>query len=221
MSASVEILLLWAVFAATHMGLSSTRLRPRIVARIGEAAFMGIYSLVALAIFVPLVGCYFDHKHDGPLLWSLGGVPGLRALMYIGMGFALSLLVSGLARPSPASMAPGRAEVDGVLRVTRHPLFMAAGLYGVLHLLVARVNLSELMFFGGFTLFALAGCRHQDQRKLVTSGPEFRKFHDETSFLPGARGGLLLWLREQPIPVAIGIGLTILLRVQHTQLFGG
>jgi len=222
MPASLAIFLLWVAFAATHMGLASTRLRPRIVEKIGERGYQGLYSLVALAIFIPLVACYFGHKHAGPRLWWAGDLPGAKLVVYIGMGFAFSLLVSGVVRPSPASLsAGGRVEVSGVLRVTRHPLFMAVGLYGVLHLLVVQVHLSDLAFFGGFPLFAIAGCRHQDLRKLASPGEDFRRFHAETAFLPGARGGLLAWIREQPIAIAIGIGLTVLVRQQHASWFGG
>jgi uncharacterized membrane protein len=177
---------------------------------------------VALAIFVPLVWVYFDHKHQGPYLWSLGALPGLRWVMYVGMGSAFAMLVSGLARPSPASLAPGRPIVKGVFRVTRHPLFMAAGLYGLLHLLVVPVYATELAFFGGFPLFVWIGCRHQDQRKLAEGHEAFRRFHTGTPFLPRFRPSALLpAIREDAIPVAVGIAATVLLRVYHTQLFGG
>ena len=53
----------------------------------------------------------------------LGSLPGLRWGVYLLMGFAFALIVAGNARPSPASIAPGRAEAEGVLRVTRHPLW--------------------------------------------------------------------------------------------------
>ena len=101
------IILLWATFAATHMGLSSIGLRPRLVARVGESGFVGLYSLVALAIFVPLVATYFGHKHTGPALWYLGGLPGIRYVMYAGMALAMTLLVGGLMRPSPAARETG------------------------------------------------------------------------------------------------------------------
>jgi uncharacterized membrane protein len=177
-TAAATILLLWAAFAASHMGLASNRLRPRLVARLGERGYSGIYSLISLATFVPLVAVYFGHKHAGPLLWNLGDVPGMRWLMYVGMGLAFALVVAGGARPSPASMVPGKAEVKGVFRITRHPVFMGIGLYGLIHLLVVPVNASELVFFGGFPVFAVAGCRHQDQRKLGTLGDDFRRVHD-------------------------------------------
>jgi uncharacterized membrane protein len=219
--AALEIAALWAAFAATHMGLSSQGLRPKLVARLGALGFQGVYSLIALAIFVPMVGHYFSHKHAGPQLWHLGGLPGMRSAMYAGMGLALVLMVGGLLRPSPAAAFPGAGEARGVQRITRHPLFMGAGLFGLLHLLVAPVNAAELAFFGGFPLFAWAGCRHQDRRKLAEGGEAFRRFHAETGFLPFTAPGALRGLREQPLAVVLGIAAAVLLRTYHSAWFSG
>jgi uncharacterized membrane protein len=218
--AAAAIVFGWLAFAVAHMGLSSAPVRTRLIAAIGERAFLGVYSLVALATFVPLVWLYFAHKHQGPFLWYFGAGPVVRWIMYAGMALALSLLVAALLRPSPAAFAPGKAEVAGAYHITRHPLFMAVGIYGVLHLLVARVNATELAFFAGFPLFAWAGCRHQDRRKLATGDEKFRRFHDETVFFPFTGPGALQGLREIRLPLLIGTGLAIGLRVFHPRLFG-
>jgi uncharacterized membrane protein len=217
-----RIALLWIAFGASHMVLSSVRLRPRIVARLGERPFLGVYSLVALATFVPMVAIYFGNKHAGPHLFYLGGVPGLRILEYVLMGVALALLVAGIVRPSPASLAPGKPEPAGVLRVTRHPVFMAIGIFGLAHLLVVSVNAADLAFFAGFPIFALLGCWHQDVRKLASGDAAFRHFHASTPFLPlSAPGALPTAVREDALPIAIGVAATVLLRWFHPQLFGG
>jgi uncharacterized membrane protein len=217
--ATIGLASLWIGFAATHMGMSSLRLRPRLVGALGDRPFQGVYSLVALAIFVPLVALYFHHKHQGAPLWYLGALPGLRYGIYAGMAVAFALLVGGLARPSPTSMQAGRTEVRGMLRVTRHPVFMAAGLFGLLHLLVVSVWSSDLAFFGGFPLFAVIGSRHQDARKLATGSEDFRRFHAATSLLPDPRG-LAGALRDDPIPAAIAVAATVVLRMFHPTLFG-
>ena len=219
MEAALTLAALWFAFAATHMGMSSQRFRPRLVAALGDRGFQGVYSLIALAIFVPLVAFYFRHKHAGPPLWSLGAVPGLRHAMYLGMALAFALLVGGLMRPSPTGMIPSKAEVRGMLRVTRHPVFMALGLYGLLHLLVVSVSASELAFFGGFPVFAVLGSRHQDARKRAAGSAELRSFQAVTSLLPDPRG-LILALRDDPLPAGIGVALTIALRSFHPTLFG-
>jgi uncharacterized membrane protein len=212
---------LWIAFGGSHIALSSQRWRPKLVAALGERGFLIVYSAIALGIFVPLVTIYFRHKHAGPFLGSLSGVPGLRWLMYAGMGAAFALLVGGLVRPSPGSFIPGASEVRGVFHVTRHPVLMSFGLYGLLHLCVAAVHATELAFFAGFPLFVLIGTRHQDQRKLASGGEAFRGFYQATPFLPFSRPvGVVAALREQPLPIAAGVALTIAVRWFHPQLFG-
>ena len=221
MDSALGIAALWLAFAGSHMVLSSRGLRPRIVAALGdELRFQGLYSLIALAIFVPLVAIYFRHKHEGPYLGSLAGVPGLRWLMFAGMGAAFALLVASLVRPSPASVVPGKTEVRGVYHITRHPLLMSLGMFGVLHLCVAAVNATELAFFAGFPLFVVVGARHQDRRKLA-SNPDFKRFYEATPFVPFSRpSGVVTAVREQPIPIPIGISLAAVVRWFHPALFG-
>jgi uncharacterized membrane protein len=222
MTAALLLAVLWLAFAGSHMALSSQRWRPRIVAALGEERrFQGVYSLVALAIFVPLVTIYFRHKHEGPYLGTLAGVPGLRWLMFIGMGAAFALLVAGLARPSPASIVPGDTSVRGIFHVTRHPLLMSFALFGLLHLFVVAVHATELAFFAGFPLFVWIGARHQDQRKLASGGEAFRRFHEATPFVPFSRpAGVVAALREQPIPILVGVALAVVVRWLHPALFG-
>ncbi len=213
---------LWVLFAATHMALSSQRLRPRLVAKLGARGFQAAYSLVALAIFVPLVSTYYAHKHTGPFLWYGSPLLGVRWLGYGLMGAAFVLVVAGLVQPSPAGMVPARPEVRGVARITRHPVLMGFGLWGLAHLLLSAVHASELAFFVGFALFAVVGCEHQDQRKLAAS-ESYRAFHAATPFLPFSRLGFVKGLAELPLPIAIAAGIALtwaLRRYAHAWLSG-
>ena len=88
MAPTLEVLLLWAGFAGSHMVLSSRGVRRPLVARLGEGGFRALYSLVAFAFFVPLVWTYFAHKHEGPWLWALPHGPVVRWIAYVGMGVA-------------------------------------------------------------------------------------------------------------------------------------
>ncbi len=227
MTDAAVVLALWVAFAATHMLPSSARLRPRLVAAVGERAFLGLYSLVALAVVVPLFGYYFSHSHMGPHLFGpyLGlsdGVTALRWFMYAGMGVTFTLLFAGLLRPSPAMLLPGKAEVRGPHHITRHPVFMAAGGIGVLHLLVMNAHATDLAFFLGLATFAVLGSWHQDRRKLASANAEFRRFQEDTPFLPFTGSNTLLGLRElPPLSIALGIASAWAIRAFHPQLFGG
>ena len=82
------------------------------------------------------------------------------------------------------------------------------------------INATELAFFAGFPLFVWIGAQHQDQRKLATN-PDFKRFYEATPFLPFSRpAGVLAALREQPIPIALGIAITVVIRWFHPVLFG-
>jgi uncharacterized membrane protein len=225
-----QIVLLWVAFAATHMGMSSLQLRPKLVGVLGETGFAGVYSIVALVIFVPLVSIYFDHKHEGAMLWPLVRATPWLWLQYLLMWVSVTLLVAGLTRRSPAAMGkPGEApdpssmQVGGVQRITRHAVFMSAGLLGVAHLMVNSFA-TDVAFFGGMAVFAVVGSIHQDSRKKVPLGDPYVRFVEQTPLLPASGGLSASWqgVRETPIWVlGIGLGLTVLLRVYHQALFGG
>lgn len=213
---------LWALFAATHVALSSRSLRPRLAAALGERGFLGAYSLVALATFVPLAWFYLGHRHQGTLLWAPPiGSAGLWAL-YAGQAVAWTLAVAGLVSPSPATVGLPEErrprEPRGVHRVTRHPLFMGLGLSGLLHL-PANGFASDVAFWAGFPLFAVLGCAHQDARKRATQAG-YAEWIAATPFLPFAGAGALRGLRElSPAVVAGGVAVTIALRLLHGPLF--
>jgi len=147
-SPTAQIVLLWSGFAGTHLVLSSLPVRQRIVARVGEGPFRGLYSLVAFAFFVPLVRTFFAHKHAGRWLWLVERGTGLRGAIYAGMGLAFVMLVASLVRPSPAGVVPGDPTPRGVYRITRHPLVMSIALFGALHLL-PNGSTADVAFFGG------------------------------------------------------------------------
>src|SRR6185436_11432830 len=99
MSPTTMIVLLWLGFAGSHLLLSHLPVRQRLVARLGEPAFRGLYSLVAFAFFVPLVMVYFRHKHAGAWLWTVPRTPAVVWTVQIGMGLAFVLVVASLVRP--------------------------------------------------------------------------------------------------------------------------
>ena len=157
MSVAAQVALLWIAFTGTHLGLASVRVEPRLRASLGDTAFVGLYSAVALALFVPLMSIYFGNRHAGPWLWTVPVSPVLRVLLYLGMTLGMVLAVGSLLRPSPASIVPGgTAEVSGVYRVTRHPLVLWLAIVWALHL-IPNASSADLAFFGGFVLFSLAG----------------------------------------------------------------
>ncbi|HKX45994.1 MAG TPA: NnrU family protein [Planctomycetota bacterium] len=224
MTPTLTIVVLWLAFALSHMLLSSIRFRPKLVAMLGDRGFQGAYSLIALATFVPLCTIYFRSKHAGPLLWSVPRSPALEWAIEIAMGVAMVLLFAGLMTPSPTSMSAGQTDSapqpKGVHFLTRHALFMAMAIFGLVHL-VPNGFASDVAFFGGFPVFVLIGTAHQDSRKLALDGVRYRPFYDATPLIPFTGRSTLRGLRELSRPaLVVGIGATILIRYFHSNLFG-
>jgi len=103
----VEVLVWGAVFGASHLVLSSLPVRRPLVARLGERGFQGLYSVVAIATFVPFVRGWWQHRYEEPLLWLLRDVPGVWPLAMGLSILGLSLLIGALFQPNPTSLTPG------------------------------------------------------------------------------------------------------------------
>ena len=212
----------WLVFGGIHVVLSSRRVRPTLVAGMGEWPFWGAYSIAALATFVPLVAYFFRHKHEGLHFWSARMIT--HDLTVVLMAFAAALLATGLAaRPPSAVMGQASPQVRGILRVTRHPTFAAFFVFGLAHCLVNGF-LVDLIFFGGFAVFAWLGAWHQDRRKVVEV-PGYAEMKAATSFIPFAA----VVRKKQPlalaeinwIAAALGFVVFYAVRAFHERWFGG
>ena len=83
---------------------------------------------------------------------------------------------------------------------------MGLGIFGLLHL-IPNGNAADVAFFGGFPIFAVIGCWHQDQRKLATGPAGYRQFHRETPFMPFTGRTTLQGIRElSPVVIAVASG---------------
>ena len=215
MSPAVTIALFWVGFSTTHIVLSSTRVRPRLVARMGQGAYLGLFSLVAAVFLIPATRVYFASKATSVWLWAPDRGPLLSTGVYLLVGLGVVFMAASFANPRGV----GRKEVapGGIYRITRHPLVMGIGLWAAAHL-IPNGRAVDVAWFGGFAVFAVIGCWHQDRRKLAGGDPAFRALHDATPFWPFA-GGLsetARGVRElQPWVVAIGIAAAVALRLAH------
>ena len=171
-------------FMALHIGVSSTALRPMLVARIGENAYRGLFSLLALAGLVWMVLAY--NAADVVVLWS-GGTGG-RHIAFVLAFFAFYLAVASVTTPNPTAAGAEAAlqrehAVQGALKLTRHPLMWGIALWALAHI-VANGHLAALIFFGGLGLLALVGSRLIDLKMARKGGEDWTRFAAETSWLP-------------------------------------
>ena len=172
-----ELALAAAAFIATHF-VSSTPLRQRLIRKLGERAYRGLYSLVALATLLWMIRAFAQAPLE--LLW-----PGLKPLPAIVMPFALVLLVCG-DRLNPTMVGAEKLlrnadPARGMIRVTRHPIMWGLMLWAASHVL-ARGDLKGVIFFGGLLFVAAAGTLLMDSRK--KANPDWARFEAVTSHIP-------------------------------------
>src|SRR5208282_5590278 len=206
----VTLIALWAaLFLITHLAVSSSAIRPRLAAAVGEFPYRGIYSLIGFATLVPLVMVFFRNKHAGPMLWNLRDVAPLRWLVWLMMLAAFILFVASLINPNPGAVgAPSSAgTARGILKLTRHPSFVALSIFGLAHMLMNGFA-GDILFFATFPAVGILGGLHQDRRKLEEIGDKYRRFMAETSFFPGAAlmSGRQQWTANDTPWLAILIG---------------
>lgn len=217
---------IWAaLFIASHLVLSSANLRPRLVSRLGQGGFRGLYSLVAFGTLIPLIVEFARHKHAGPMMWYLRGDAPVRWLVWVMMLAALILFVGGFITPNPGTIgAPPDTSPRGILKLTRHPGFVAFILFGAAHSLM-NGWLGDLFFFGTFWVLGVIGGIHQDRRKMLEIGEPYQRFIEQTSFIPGTAilTGRQSWSYDD-IPwkaIVIGVACWIVIAISHPYLFGG
>ncbi len=127
-----------AFFGVHTISIVNRPLRDRIVARIGEGPWRGLYSLVALGGFAAIVWGYGLARQSptivyAPPLWA-------RHVTLLLMVPVFPLLL--------AAYLPGRIRT-----ATKHPMLFATKLWALGHLL-SNGALADLLLFGAFLAWA-------------------------------------------------------------------
>jgi uncharacterized membrane protein len=186
-----------ALFVGTHF-LMSHPLRARMVARLGENGFAGVYSLVSLATFGWMIWAY-RQAPMGEMVWNVGDaiwvvaslLTLLASVLFLGSFFGNPVL-SQTSGEALISKQPG-----GALLVTRHPMMWGFALWGVAHVLIAP-RADSFIFVGSIIFLALAGAAGQDRKKAALGGDGWSHWVANTSYWPRLlqlpKVGLRLWL---------------------------
>ncbi len=207
------------LFFATHLGVSSTGLRPLLIAQFGQGAYLGIYSGMAFATLAALVWTYTGTPHF-PLSW-----PALTLAPKLIMPFAVFFIVGGFTVPNPTSVgAETRMAGDaarGLLRITRHPVQWGLLLWATSHLL-ANSDIASIGFFGSMAAVSALGMLAMDRRKAGLE--QWPAFAAVTSVIPfgaivGGRNRLVA--AELLLPLAIASIVTLTMWWFHPALSGG
>jgi uncharacterized membrane protein len=224
MEPTIRVALLLLLFAGTHVGLASGRLRAAAVARVGEVGFTALFSAVAAVAFAVLVHEYAGARFEGAPGLALGGIAPVRWLLASIVAAGVALAVAGvLVFPSsPMALFGAQAHPPrGLARVTRHPFLAGMALFGLGHALLAT-RLVGTVTFGGLGVFAILGAWHQDRKLERLRGQPYAAYAAATSGVPFAAiasGRQRLAWRELPLgALAIGLVAAYLLRAGHDRL---
>lgn len=198
-----------AAFVGSHFLLSHPLRRP-LVRLLGESAFLGLYSLVAL-VTLGAVSWAYKRAPVTTALWPVGDA--IWAFATVVMLAAAILLVGSLVRnpalPGAAASAAS-AQAHGVYAITRHPMMFAFALWGVCHILVYPVP-KNIVVALAIIVLALVGAALQDRKKAALDPHGWPAWQARTSYWPFAAmaqgrarvgkfgmhalaGGTLVWL---------------------------
>src|SRR5437899_569222 len=118
----INLALAVLAFVGGHFLLSSPPVRNPVAARVGERAFLGIYSILMVAGSVWMATAF----RAAPLIPLWSAPPAARMIPVIVMPFACLLLVGSLTGRNPTmimqSVAKSGDPAPGLLKVTRHPM---------------------------------------------------------------------------------------------------
>jgi len=176
-----------AFFLFIHFGVSGTRLRDALVARLGAGPYRGLFSLASIAGIAWMVRAY----DRAPTIETWGQLLWLRPLVLVVTFVGVLLAVIGLASPSPTSvgmegkLAQGTAAVHGITRITRHPFLWGVALWALAHFVV-NGDLASGILFGTLALLALLGGASIDAKRRRLFGEQWRTFAQATSNVPFA-----------------------------------
>jgi uncharacterized membrane protein len=191
-----EFLLALTAFLLAHSIPARPALRARLVGKLGERAYVLLYSLLSVALLIWLISAAL--RAPSTSLWSAGLWAWHLSLLL--MLPACWLLVGGLAFPNPRSFSMSHAPFDparpGLAGWIRHPVLWGFALWAGVHLL-ANGELALVILFGIFLLFALGGMALIERRKRRQPGaaaePRLGKRWSARQLLVTFGGGTLLY----------------------------
>ena len=219
MNPTTQLILATSSFLILHL-VPSTPLRAPLVARLGQRAYLGIYSVVAAITLVWMCWAYAQAPRE--FLWE-----GWRFLPLLLMPLSLILVAAGYTTPNPTAVMQERrlqsAEpARGFVRITRHPLMWGIALWAGAHV-AARGDTKSLIFFGGLLALALLGTVLIDRRRAAL-GADWQRFTAVTSnipFLAIAQGRNRFDAKEigyrKPL---IGLVVFVVVFLLHSYIFG-
>ena len=168
---TVTLLAGMAIFFGVHsVSIVAPAWRDRMVARLGEPAWKGVYAIASVVGFILMIRGYSHAKLDPTVVYE--PAYWLRHLAAIVMVPVFPLLLS--------TYFPGRIKA-----AAQHPMLAATKLWAAAHLL-ANGMLPDVLLFGGFLAWAIVdriSLKHRPVRP-IKALPE-RRFNDLVAVVAG------------------------------------
>jgi len=164
----MDILLLGTtIFFGVHLVPSFVNFRAKIINRIGEAKFKGLYSITALIGLILIIYGKSEAEYVSiwePTIWS-------RHVVIVTMLFTFYLFAA-------ADMK------SNIKRYIRHPMLLGVLLWSCVHLL-ANGDLASIILFGSFAVFSLFGMVSANIRGALVQKEKYPIQKDVVSVIAG------------------------------------
>lgn len=183
------LLLAATAWLALHFIVSGTAIRGVFVRNLGEQAYLGLFSLASLGGIVWLSLSYNAATAEGLVpLWDFG--PGVAHLGLLVVAIAFVFGLPGVLMPSPTGVSQGAlvargVQVQGPLRITRHPFLWSVALWAAFHL-AANGDQASAIFFGTWLVLAVGGTYSIDAKRAREQGANWAAYAQATSNIPFA-----------------------------------
>ena len=194
----MDVLVAMGVFVLSHIVIARTGVKPVLIARFGERAYLAFYSVLSLALLSWVVWSVVTAERIH--LWAPPGWAYGFAVVVSVAGFVL--MGVGAVVPNPLSVSFRKTGFDplrpSAIGWVRHPLIWGLTLWALAHI-PANGNWPGLVLFAGSTAFGMIGIvvverrlkrqHNRDQWHRLTRG----RGHFDSKSLWGTALGLALW----------------------------
>lgn len=176
------------LFLGIHTLTTLRQTRERLIARLGEGPYKGLYSLVSAAGLVLIVWGYGRYRHEGYVqIWDPPSW--LHPVTLVLMWFAF------------VALAAAYSPLGKIKSALRHPMLVGVKIWAIAHLLV-NGDLGSIVLFAAFLLWA-GYDRVALKRRGDTGAPASGvSAGDAIALLVGTLAYIAMWWLH---PLAIGV----------------
>lgn len=213
MDAMTQLIAASMALVGSHFALSHP-LRAPIVAKIGEGAFRGLYTIVALTTLGWTICAYRAVPADVVYAASDAAWMIATLLMWIASVLLIGSLVGNPALPVPGARKAAGQDPRGVYAITRHPMMWSFALWATVHAVIAPSVRNHVLMLA-IVFLALVGAMMQDRKKARLMGDAWKTWRARTAYFPfGAQlTGRLAWRAAVPSVAVLIVGTLVWLGV--------